>query len=334
MVAFGDTEHERLVAALKASRCGTWRWNIAEDVVEWDEAICEVYGIPPAKAPKTSREFVALVHPDDREPVWVKIRECIENGTDADFQFRAVGGDRVLWIHDRGALVRDAHGKPAYMIGACFDVTERRRVEEERDLALEKQKLLLKELSHRVKNHLTLIIALLRLKGSRQKDPAARQDFERAIERINTIADLHEQLYRTGDVESVDVQAYLGGICDNLQQSVLAESKIRIVRELEPFALHVDQAVPVGLILNELITNAVKYAFAPGEDGRILVRFRKRDARATLTVSDNGRGLDRSNAPPGVGTRMVRTLGQQIGARVRTVSRHGVICSLTFSVPA
>lgn len=331
---FEETEHERLIAALKASRSGTWRWRISDDVVEWDEALCDVYGIKYEQAPKTSQAFLELIHPDDRNLALTKIRECVESGSDADYQFRVKIGERVRWIYDRSALVRDTNGKPAYMLGACLDVTDSRRVLEERDAALAKQTLLLNELNHRVKNHLAMIIGLLRLKGARQKDAAAKEDFNRAIERITVIAYLHDQLYRTGEVDKVDLESYLGDICDKLEQSLLAESNVSIVRELRPFELLVDRAVPLGLIVNELTTNAIKYGFDPGGQGRIAIRLRVQAGRATLTISDNGRGLGQSNITPGVGMKLVRALAQQIGARLRVVSRHGVTCSLSFTARA
>jgi PAS domain S-box-containing protein len=329
-VAFASTEHERLIAALKASRTGTWRWSIAADIVEWDEALCEVYGIAPDLAPKNAAGFLALIHPEDRERAWSSIRACIEEGIDADYQFRTIVNGEIRWIYDRSALVRDPAGNAAYMLGACLDVTEHRRVQEERDAALEKQTVLLRELSHRVKNHLAMVSALLNLKASRQTDPAARADFHRAIERINTIAYLHERLYRAGDVERVDMQDYLADICGNLSESLLEERGIKLQSEIQAFALHIDKAVPVGLIVNELITNAAKYAFPGRNDGTITVRLRTRGQRATLTISDNGRGLE-PGAAPGVGSRLVKSLAAQIGARLRIVSGRGVTCSLTFS---
>jgi PAS domain S-box-containing protein len=329
---FALAEHERLVAALKASRAGTWRWHIERDVVEWDDALCNVYGIPRERAPQTSAEFLAFVHPDDRATAWSNIKASIETGKDADYQFRAVVGDTVRWIYDRSAVVRDDKGKPVYMLGACLDVTDRRRIEEERDAALHRQTLLLKELSHRTKNHLSMVIALLRLKRARQTDPQAKLDFDRAIERINTIAFLHDQLYRKDELDRINLQGYLEEICSNLQQSLLGESRIAIVRDFQPCDVHVDQAVPIGLIVNEVVTNAAKYAFAPGQDGRIAVRFRRRGARGTLTISDNGQGMPPA-AVQGVGTRLIRALAQQIGARLRLVGRRGLTYTLTFAIP-
>ena len=326
---FAESAHERLLAALRASRSGTWRWMIGEDRVEWDEALCAVYGIPPERAPRNAAEFVALIHPDDRARAWETIQACIERGIDADYRFRAVIDGEVRWIYDRSALVRHPDGSPAYMLGACLDVTESLRIEEERDAALAKQKLLFAELNHRVKNHLAMIVSMLRLKHKKQTDPAAGEDFARAINRVNTIAYLHDQLYRKGDVETVDVKKYLDDICDNLAASILADTQIRLVREIQDFAIPVDRAVPIGLIVNEAVTNSAKYGFATGEAGRIVVRFRVRGGRATLTIADDGRGFSRDRAL-GVGTRMMRALADQIESQLRIMGRKGVVCALSF----
>ncbi len=119
---FAGSEHERLLAALKASRAGTWRWNIAADILEWDDALCDVYGIKPENAPTNAQQFLALVHPEDQAKVSAAINTALENGADAEFQFRAVIGDAVRWIYDRSGIVRDEVGKPAYMLGACLDI--------------------------------------------------------------------------------------------------------------------------------------------------------------------------------------------------------------------
>ncbi len=102
------------------------------------------------------------------------------------------------------------------MLGAYPDTTDRRRIEEERNALLAKQNLLLRKLTHRTKNHLSMVISLLKLKAARQKDPLAKQDFERAVERIHTIAFLHEHLYRKDAFDRVKVDTYLEDICANL----------------------------------------------------------------------------------------------------------------------
>lgn len=329
-----DAAPEHLIAALKASRAGTWRWSIATDVVEWDDALCDLYGLRRDEAPRTAQDFFALVHPDDRATASATISACVENGTDVDYQFRAVVHDTVRWIYDRSMLVRDADGNPAHMLGVCFDITDRRRLEDERDRLLEKQTLLLRELSHRTKNHLGMVVSLLRMKAARQQDPAVKQDFESAIERVHTIAFLHEQLYRKDRFDRINVDSYIGDICANLEASVLEDSKVAIVREIDGSELNIDQAVPLGLIVNEVVVNAVKHAFPPDRDGRILIRFRARGDCRALSISDNGRGLAAPSQAHGVGVELIAALAQQICARVRIVSRNGLTYSFLFRVSA
>jgi PAS domain S-box-containing protein len=139
-------DRHRLVAALKASRCGTWRWDIANNVVDWDEALSDVFGIEHKNAPKTAEEFFALVHPEDRQRMTKAIEDCSKSGTELEYDFRAVVNGKTRWIYDRSQLTRSADGTPWYFIGACLDVTERRRTEEALTEALTQQKRLLGDL--------------------------------------------------------------------------------------------------------------------------------------------------------------------------------------------
>jgi len=123
--------HERLVAALRAAGSGTWRWDVTEDRVEWDEALAAIYGVELEQAPKRASEFLNFVHPDDRKKVSDVIRRSLDEDVDPDYEFRTIlpnGSER--WIYDRSKLVRSPTGQPLYMIGACLDITERKRVEE------------------------------------------------------------------------------------------------------------------------------------------------------------------------------------------------------------
>lgn len=317
--------HERLMAALKASRSGTWHWDIPNDIVVWDEALSDVYGMPHSGAPRTSGEFLALVHPDDRERASATLGACLESGSEVDYEFRAAVDDKVRWIYDRSSLIRDADGTPKYMTGACIDVTERRQIEEERNAALERQKLLMTELNHRIKNHLQMITGMLNLQAARQPNAAAKADFENAIRRIHTIADLHTRLYHDDWQGQVDMSTYLRGICANLTEALVQKSRIRLECDVQTLPLSVDQALPLGLIVNELVTNAIKHAFPPDQPGRIVVRLHARGAHVSLAVLDNGRGLpkDAAKASTGIGTRLVQSLNRQIGGRLRLTHKGG-----------
>jgi PAS domain S-box-containing protein len=328
----GDrSEDERLVAALKASRAGTWRWDVPDDRVDWDEALSAVYGLPHEQAPRTSGEFLQLIHPDDRERAGRLIGALLESGNEIEYEFRAVVGDRIVWIYDRSTLVRDAEGRPAYMTGACLDVTARKQIEEERNLANEKYRLLLRELHHRVTNHLQMITTMLRMQTARLTDRTARDDFETAIQRIHTLAELHGRLYRDEGFDGIEMAGYLGDICDGLRGAVLPP-RIELQCSATPVKLTIDQAVPLGLIVSELVTNAAKYAFPDDRPGRIGIRLQDDGNAAILSVADDGVGLPSTaeTLQTGLGLGMVRGLAQQIRGSLAVENDGGARLMLRF----
>jgi len=325
-----ELANERLMAALKASRSGTWRWDIVQDRVHWDEALLRVYGI--AEAPTTVAEFALLIHPDDRERIVASVQACLAGGSELEYEFRTLAGGRERWIYDRSSLVRDDAGRPLYMTGACIDVTERKRVEQERDQALEKHRWFLRELNHRTKNHLQMITAMLGLQAGYSVSEEAKSAMQRAIRRINVIADLHGRLYRDESQEWIDAGAYFTDLCDGLRSSLLGDGRIDLRCEAASARLTLDQAVPMGLIVNELATNAIKHAFPDGRDGRIEVRFAVDGPAAELVVSDDGCGLGPDGGPrQGLGHRLVRALALQLGATVDVAGDRGTSHRLRFT---
>ena len=329
----GDTTaHERLVAALKASRAGTWRWDIRADVVDWDEALCAVYGLPLEQAPRSSGAFLQLIHPEDRERAGKLLGALLEKGSEIEYEFRAVVGDRIVWIYDRSTLTRDAEGHPLYMTGACLDVTARKQIEEERNAAYEKHRLLLRELNHRVTNHLQMITAMLALQAAGQAEASVRADFEKAIQRIHTLAGLHTRLYRDETFDAIDMHTYLADVCDGLRGAVLPGAHVELECATTPIRLSTDQAVLIGLIVSELATNAVKYAFPAGRAGKIVVRLDPDGDHAMLSVVDDGVGLPApaGKAGSGIGLGMVNGLARQIGGTLKVESDRGTAYTLRF----
>jgi PAS domain S-box-containing protein len=123
---------ERLRAALAASGMGTFRWDIRSNALEWDENLDRLFGLPPGQTVRSLENFIACVHPDDREEVIAKCRQCAEAGADFDFAFRVIRPDGSLcWLDDKGRTFRDAEGRPFYMTGACMDITPQKQAAEE-----------------------------------------------------------------------------------------------------------------------------------------------------------------------------------------------------------
>lgn len=197
------------------------------------------------------------------------------------------------------------------------DVTERRRAEERMEAALREKEALLKEIHHRVKNNLQVTSSLLRLQASTIANPEARAIFEETQSRIRSIALVHEKLYRSDDLSQVDFTDYVRSLAELLFRSLTIDAdKVGFEVVGGDVLLPIDIAVPCGLIVNELLSNALKHAFPADRGGRIrIVLERREDGRNVLVVSDDGVGIPSAVVPDAGGTlglKLVRGLVQQI----------------------
>jgi two-component sensor histidine kinase/PAS domain-containing protein len=231
---------------------------------------------------------------------WLKACNRAAEGDAVAFDFQNLATDRWYETH----LSRVGRGQLAAFI---VDVTDRK-------LAESRQLELFDELNHRVKNNLSMVSAILGMHARASPEPEVRDQLRRAIDRIQTIADVHASLYRSSSRDDVDFAGYLQHLCDRLSGSLLADDRIRIVLDAEPASLALDKAVALGLVVNELVTNAVKHAYPPPAEGAILVKLRRAGAALTLSVSDRGQGLPPAASGKGLGMRLVRSLVQQAGA--------------------
>ena len=221
-------------------------------------------------------------------------------------------------------------------------IIERKKAEEELRAMVRQQETLMQELKHRVKNNLNIVSSLLGVEMPNLTDPAARKVFTDTQGRIRTIAAIYEQLYLSPELSGVDLSHYVAKLARMICDAHSSDGeRIRLVTELEPVELDTKEAVPLGLILNELITNVFKYAY-PGEGmGELRVFLAREEKRILLRVEDDGVGF-----PPGfdpfrsdsMGLRLVRMLVEQLDARLSFEScqpgKSGTRASVLLPTPA
>ena len=195
-----------------------------------------------------------------------------------------------------------------------------RRVQERTaalNATIEQRDLLMREVNHRVTNNLQIAASLLTMQAARADDPKIARYLEEARLRIGAIADLHGALYRVGDVTHMRLDLYIEQLCEGLRRTLIAsEDTLTIETGLTPTVAPTDLAVPLGLILTELVTNAVKHGFPCSGPGRITIRLTRDGDECSLLVADNGAGADPSLAP-GFGMRLVDALVAQLGGGLR-----------------
>jgi PAS domain S-box-containing protein len=276
------------------------------------------------------------LHPEDRQLLDQEFaRGCATGGPfRAECRFIAADG-RIVWVHGEARLIRDADGFPLFLQGVAFDITETKRAEDLVRESLREKELLLKEIHHRVKNNLQVTSSLLRLQAAKVGDEGARQTLRESQDRIRSIALVHEMLYRSHDLSRVGFAEYVKALLLQLFRSYNADSRgIRHVIDVGEVELGIDVAVPCGLILNELVANALKHAFSDGRAGKIEVLMKAEPSRYLLTVRDDGVGL-----PPGLdprrtdtlGLQLVRTLADQLEGDFRVGSEGGTEVTVTVS---
>ncbi len=203
---------------------------------------------------------------------------------------------------------------------------------------LEQKTALLQEVSHRVSNSLQLIGSLIGIQAARLSDPAAREALHQTRERVQAVMLVHRRLYTSENVDVIEIDKYLVAMAEELQASVLAaEQGHTIVVDAAPFSVAPDKAVSVGVIVNELITNALKYAFPTGSGGRIQVTLRPPfDNMAVLTVEDDGVGYAPDDSAPkgtGLGTLIIGAMAKTLhGTVTRDPVPIGSRTVLTFPV--
>jgi two-component sensor histidine kinase len=214
--------------------------------------------------------------------------------------------------------VQDEQGQPTRFIAIKQDITERAQAAAQIRESLRVKEILLKEIHHRVKNNMQIIISLLNLQADYIHDPPARELFRESQDRIRSMALVHEKLYQSPDLAQVDFSEYIYSLGASLFRSTHADADaIAFTTQVDNVRLGIDQAIPCGLIINELLINCLKHAFPAGaplppwrtaaQPKQIRVEFYRTAEQYVLIISDNGVGL-----PAGMDWRATESLGMQL----------------------
>lgn len=342
---------DRLRLATADAGIGVWEWVAASRELLWDPTMHALYGLAPVAAAISTAAWEERLHPADRSRTTAEMADALRGGRAFDTSFRVLTPDGAVRRLRTAAMVRrDAMGAPIHMTGVSWAIDDdaphepaheadpRVTVDPSGELAERNLQLdvLLRELHHRVKNNLQIVISLLNMQARRAHEERTREALAAYRARIVSIALVHEQLYQSRDYARVPFSDYV----ERLSREVVVASgdqaaRIDLAFELESLMLPIESAVPCGLILNELVTNAFRHAFPGGRQGTVRVVLRRDDDTVRLAVADDGVGIPDGvdfGAGESLGGHLVSDLCLQLGASLDV--RRGAGTRIEIALPA
>jgi two-component sensor histidine kinase len=260
----------------------------------------------------------------------------IATGEPFEMTFPLRGADgRFRTFLTRAQPLKHPEGRVLQWFGTNTDIDELRRAEEQIQASLREKEVMLKEIHHRVKNNLQVISSLVDLQADTLNDPGMRVLFRDVRDRVRSMALVHEKLYQSETLARVEFADYTRSLLEFLTKAYRhSETIVELKLDLQPASLSVETAVPCGLILNELVTNAFKHAFRGRTQGEITVALGTcPDGRVSLRVSDDGVGLPAGlnwRQSRSLGLRLIHLLAGQLNAMVEVRPGGGADFLITF----
>lgn len=212
------------------------------------------------------------------------------------------------------------------LMDAVWKVVEQKKSSIEITRLLKEKELLLREVHHRVKNNMSIIMSLLSLQSQTGGDPGAMAALNDARTRIQSMMIVYDKLYRSSDFRNVSLREYLTKLIDEIIASYTISTRVAVDKHIDDFPLHASRLFPIGIILNEVLTNAMKYAFNGRTSGRITVNVSRNDANIEMVVHDDGPGFTenaRSGSDPGFGTRLIKMMVGQVEGTIEMENDNG-----------
>ncbi len=302
------------------------------NIIEISPSIERYSGYKSSELRGKSVETVYLNHEDRKD----LLKALAVNGEVVDYELLLkTKDDNILYVSTNAHFLYDSSNNPVGIEGSLRDISERKNIEIELKKSLIEKEMLLKEIHHRVKNNLMIISSLLNIQSRYIKDQESKEIFKESQNRAKSMALIHERLYQSTDLKRIDFGDYINSLSSELFQTYVADpSLIDLKINVEYIYLDINTAIPLGLIVNELITNSLKHAFPRGMIGEIVVDFHKVKDHYEFIVKDNGIGfpdtIDYKNTES-MGMQMVISLTEQIDGEIELHKEIGTTFKITFN---
>jgi PAS domain S-box-containing protein len=257
------------------------------------------------------------------------------NGQAASFEIETIDKTKKKIYLDVFLNPIKENNKIVEVSGIAYNITDKKINQQKIEQALKEKEVLLKEVHHRVKNNMQIISSILNLQAAHLKEESTINLLKKCQNRINTMAFVHESLYQNKSLTEINFSKYINSLAKNLFQSFSdSSSKIKLLLNLNDINLNLDSSIPAGLIINELITNAIKHAFLTANEGEICLNLYNKNGKMYFIIKDNGIGLPENfdiKTTKTLGLQLVLALINQLGAEIKFKSQSQIGTEVSFS---
>ncbi len=329
---------ERLTFVLDGSQLGYWDWNINTGKVYRNIRWAEMLGYTIEEIDQSVKQWTELHHPDDKKMAWLSITNHLEGKTDVykiEYRMRTKDGN-YKWILDQAKIVsRDETGKPIRMCGTHTDISEIKAVENEIKQLLKEKEHLLKEVNHRIKNNLSTIEGIMSLELAKVSNAEARSIISDTKSRVRSIAILYEKLYSGNNYNSYAIRDYVAKLIEEFKNIYPLINIVYEKNDIGNLRIDAKKLFSIGIIINEIVTNSVKYAFEGIDSPEISIKIKHINKSVDVFIRDNGNGIPDNfdyESNKGVGLYLARLLSQQIEAKFEIQNNNGTEVTLNFEL--
>ncbi len=325
-------ERERLRLALEAGALAVWDFDPETGQAVFDIRYAVTMGFGLDNKSLTREQIGERIHPGDLARVTAEHEALLARGSDYRIEFRIItqSGD-IRWMVSQAILIKGNESDPGRLVGIIQDITSQKQREEELREQAAARELLVREADHRIKNSLQLVISLLSAQLRGIETQGAADALREAITRVGSIAASHLALQDSKDLKEVDLAVTLKDLCAHFSQLYPAVSIV--CKPSEVLMLDADRAIPLGLVVSEVLTNALRHAFHGRDAGTVVVEAWVDTSQLIVRIRDNGVGMQQKSGRIGLGSKIINSLAAQLNATIDIESASDTGTTMTLRLP-
>ncbi|MEO9869864.1 PAS domain S-box protein [Ekhidna sp.] len=313
---------DRILLATEIANLGVWEYDRESDEIFWEDQMYSIFS--DCKEPIPLTELKKYFINEDEKVLNDSLRVIRKGINFLESEMKIKVGDEIKYLRAFTRVLRNHNDKLRGMVGVIYDITPDKKLQVDLESSLEEKNVLIKEVHHRVKNNMQLISSILALKSYDLDDDKSKGIFEEVNDRIKAMSVIHDKLYTFYNVSEINIGEYLNNIASELQ-ILHGASGVSIEVKSAQVIMDVEKALLIGLMVSEMVSNAVKHSFKKEQNGRIRIHLVKLGEENILKVLNDGSRIEKDvlNSNTGLGISLIRTFVKQLNGKVEPDNENG-----------